>query len=115
MIEYMENPSNALCVHIIKKHPEAIELMQKPSEELISLAIRLDSTIMNRIMWSNNKYLKSKNDFVSKKVIHMLGDKGIFKVAKLYREDYLNKILKEMNIKKECITNDDNEIKIVSV
>ena len=115
MIEYMENPSNALCVHIIKKHPEAIERMQKPSDELIALAIRLDSTIMDKIMWSNNKYFKSKHDFVSKKVIRMLGNKGIFNVTKWHGEDYVNRILKEMNIKKECITNDDNEIKIVSV
>jgi len=107
MIEYMENPSNALCVHIIKKHPKAIKLLKNPSDEIIILAIRLD--------W-NLVFHFPINYYYYKKAIKYGGDKAINIIVKYntFTIENMNSLLQKMNIKKECIKI-DNEIKILSI
>lgn len=115
MIEYMENPSHALCVHVIKKHPDAIKLIKKPSDELIALAIKLNWQLMYSIMYSKNyDYFKTKKDLICKKVISVAETKGIVEVISQYGCDYTNELLKKMNINKVCCIDKhgDNENKV---
>jgi len=105
IIEHMENPSNALCVHIIKKHPRAIKLLTNPSNELISLAIKIDWTLAFDLPDTINNY---------KKAIKVGGDNAINKILYFHTVENTNNLLKEMNIKKQCIKIND-EIKIVSI
>jgi hypothetical protein len=48
-IQYIDNPTNAMCVMAIKKNPDAIHLIKNPTDEQYSLAIRLDWKVIYRL------------------------------------------------------------------